>query len=186
MENNFLSLIRAIGRGDRIAFEKLYAHFSKKVLNTALHYTQDLSDAEEILQDVFLSIYKNADKFRGQAAVSTWIYRITVNTSLNFLKKKSRFRFFSLSKTKNEEIVADYPNFEGEANEELAFILRQINRLPESQKTAFILSYLEELPRQEVANIMEISLKAVESLLQRAKANLKIMLEKDNKFRRNK
>lgn len=183
MENERL-IMQAIGKGDKIAFEKLYFHFSKKVLNTALHYTQNIADAEEITQDVFMSIYNNATNFKGQSSVNTWIYRITVNKSLNFLKKKSGFRFFSLSEITKDEAEVAHLGFEIDQKDDLVLIFKEINRLPESQKTAFILSYLEELPRQEVADIMHISLKAVESLLQRAKGNLKIKLEKFFKNRR--
>lgn len=172
-------LITSIAKGDRKAFAQLYDLFADKVYNTAISYAQNEQDAEEITQDVFLKIHKNAAKFKGNAAPSTWIYRITVNTALTLLKKKKRFSFIALGIKK-----LDVPNFEHpgillENKEHAAFLFQAIDKLPDAQKTAFILSFVEELPRKQVANIMETSLKAVESLLQRAKKNLRKILEKN-------
>ena len=83
-------LIKQISQGDKIAFKELYALFSNKVYATALHYLQNIPDAEEVTQNVFLSIFNNASSFKGNSSVSTWIYRISVNASLNFLKSQKR------------------------------------------------------------------------------------------------
>jgi len=88
------NLIQLIAEGDKIAFRQFYALFEERVYNTAISYVQNEADAEEITQDVFLKIHQNALKFKGTSKVSTWIYRITVNTALNVVKKKNRFSFF--------------------------------------------------------------------------------------------
>lgn len=177
-------LIKQISQGDKIAFKELYTLFSNKVYATALHYLQNIPDAEEVTQDVFLSIFKNANNFKENSSVSTWVYRITVNASINFLKsrKKSSFIFF-------DDYTKEIPDFEHpgiiEENKENAKLMYEaIDTLTDAQKTAFILGFIEEKPRQEIADIMEISLKALESLLQRAKANLKIKLKSLNPNRR--
>ncbi len=162
-------IIRSIADGDKKTFQQLYELFSDKVYNTALSYVQSEPDAEEITQDVFTSIFRNAAKFKGDAAVSTWVYRITVNTSLNHLKRKNRFSFLSFGQSEIEKPDFEHPGILLEKKESAKALFKVIDTLPDSQKTAFILSFVEELPRQEVAYIMEISLKAVESLLQRAK-----------------
>ena len=177
-------ILLSIAGGDRKAFQQLYELFSEKVYNTSLSYVQNERDAEEITQDVFTSIFRNAAKFKGEASVSTWVYRITVNTSLNHIKKRKRFSFLKFG-----AIEPDRPNFEHpgvllENKENAKALFQVIDSLPESQKTAFILSFVEELPRQEVADIMEVSLKAVESLLQRAKASLRKKLENSYPNRR--
>ena len=166
------------------AFEELYTIFSEKVYNTALSYVQNESDAEEITQDVFVKIHKNASKFKGNSSVNTWIYRITINTSLNVIKKRKRFSFLSFGNNndENQKHTANFidfvhPNFILENKEEGILIFKAIKKLPENQKTAFILAFVEELPRQEIAQIMGNSLKAVESLLQRAKINLRKTLK---------
>ncbi len=167
----------AVAAGDRNAFRQLYGLYADKVYNTALSYAQNEADAEEITQDVFTSIFRYAANFKGDSAVGTWIYRITVNTSLNHLKRKKRFSFLKFG-----DIDAGRPDFEHpgvlmENKENAKILFKVIDALPENQKTAFILSYVEDLPRQEVADIMALSLKAVESLLQRAKANLRRRLD---------
>ncbi|MFK7809210.1 MAG: RNA polymerase sigma factor [Saprospiraceae bacterium] len=179
-------ILKAVAEGDRKAFQQLYTLFSEKVYNTALSYAQNIHNAEEITQDVFTSIFNNAGKFKGNSAVGTWIYRIAVNTSLNHLKKKKRFSFLAFGETEKETPDFEHPGILLENKEKAKMLFKVIETLPDSQKTAFILSFVEELPRQEVADIMEISLKAVESLLQRAKLNLRKKLEKQYPNRRKK
>jgi RNA polymerase sigma factor (sigma-70 family) len=166
-------IIGLIAQGDRNAFQQLYGQFAEKVYNTALSYVQDQQAAEEVTQDVFMTVFRNAMKFRGDAALGTWIYRITVNTSLNFIKKKRRFSFLQLGHEDKDQPDFEHPGIEMEKQEHAKMLFWAIDTLPAQQKTAFILSFVEELPRQEVADIMEISLKAAESLLQRAKKNLR-------------
>ena len=171
-------LIQSIANGDASAFRELYGLFSDKVYNTALSYVQNEQDAEEITQDVFTNIYRNAAKFKGESSLSTWIYRITVNTALNHIKRKKRFSFLTFGASKMDQPDFEHPGVVLENKEAAKALVKVIDTLPEKQKTAFILSFIEELPRQEVADIMELSLKAVESLLQRAKQQLRIKLEK--------
>ena len=150
----------------------------------AISYTQKEADAEEITQDVFVSVFKNIHKFRGDASLNTWIYRITINTSLNYLSKKKRFSFFQLGQKEEQKPDFEHPGILLENKEEAKLLFSVIDTLADKQKTAFILSFIEHLPRQEVADIMEMSLKAVESLLQRAKGNLRKKLEKHYPYRR--
>ncbi len=180
------NIIIAIASGDREAFRQLYALLSEKVYNTALSFVQVEADAEEVTQDVFTSVFRNAAKFKGDADTSTWIYRITVNTSLNHLKRKKRFSFLQLDATNRDQPDFEHPGVLLENKEKAKYLFKAIEQLAETQKTAFILSYIEGLPRQQVADIMEISLKAVESLLQRGKANLREKLRKMYPERRKK
>lgn len=168
-----LALIIATAEGDQRAFRQLYLLFADKVYNTALSYVQNEQDAEEITQDVFTNIYKNASKFKNEATVSTWIYRITVNASLNTIKKKKRFSFLKIGGIENTTPDFEHPGILLENKENAKALFKVLYTLPDNQKSAFILSYVEELPRQEVADILGVSLKAVESLLQRAKKNLR-------------
>ena len=171
------TILRSIANGDRDAFQQIYELFSAKVYNTVLSYTQNEQDAEEVTQDVFTNIFRNAAKFKGEARVSTWIYRIAINTSLNHIKRKKRFSFLKFGDTVFDKPDFDHPGILLEKKENARMLFKVIDTLPHNQKTAFILSFIEELPRQEVADVMEISLKAVESLLQRGKKNLRVRLE---------
>ena len=177
MDNNF-KLLQLIAEGDKLAFRQFYALFQERIYNTAISYVQNEADAAEITQDVFLKIHQNALKFKGDAAVSTWVYRITVNTALNVLKKKNRFSFFKLGKEEAAIPDFDHPGILLEKKEDAKLLFAEIKTLPTSQQNAFILSLIEGLPRQEVASIMDTTLKAVESLLQRAKKNLRAKLKK--------
>ena len=175
--NSHEDLLQAIAKGDQKAFQELYQLFHLKVYNTALGYLQNEDDTEEVTQDVFVKIHQNAANFKGQSQVSTWIYRISINTSLNFLKKKKRFAIFRFGMPDTNEPDFEHPGVLLENKEKSKILFKTIQSLPDNQKTAFILCYVEDLPQQEVADIMEISLKAVESLLQRAKKNLRKKLD---------
>ncbi|WP_343636716.1 RNA polymerase sigma factor [Fluviicola sp.] len=158
-----------------MTLELLYEKYAKQVYNLALQYVQNSNDAEEITQDVFLAAYKSLDKFRNEANHSTWLYRITINKSLDFLKakkRKKRFFWFTSELTENDSVEFNHPGVLIENKEETAFIFSCINELPDNQKTALILNKIEQLPLAEIAVIMELTPKAVESLVQRAKTNL--------------
>lgn len=178
-------IIRSIINGNEKAFASLYDFYSEKVYSTALSYTKNVEEAEEITQDVFVKVYQSAAKFKGDSTLNTWIYRITVNTSLNYIKKKNRFTLFKAMKINTTPIDFQHPGVLLENKENAAMLYKVMDCLPDTQKTAFVLSYIEHLPRQEVADIMKTSLKAVESLLQRGKKKMRIELEKSYPHRRN-
>jgi len=177
-----------------VAFRAFYERFKSRVFNVALSYVQGRPEAEELTQDVFVEIYESAEKFAGNAALSTWVYRITVNKCLDFLRYQKRKKRFSALRSlfwgETGELQHDPPDFNHpgvvlERQEAARLLFGAIRQLPEAQQTAFILSYVEELPQAEVAAVMGLSRKAVESLLQRAKANLRKRLEKTDPDRRN-
>ena len=170
--------------GQRIAFKDFYDSHNQKVYNIALNYMQNIQDAEEVTQDVFIKVYQNAEKFKGRSSITTWIYRITVNTSLNYLKSKKKNSAIQLNESHSNVQDFHHPGVKLEQKENSIALFKAINKLPESQKTAFILSYIEDLPRNDVAEIMENSLKATESLLQRAKKNLREILVELYPYRR--
>ncbi|WP_341903288.1 RNA polymerase sigma factor [Fluviicola taffensis] len=158
-----------------MTLELLYEKYAKQVYNLALQYVQNANDAEEIAQDVFLAAHKSLDKFRNESNHGTWLYRITINRSLDFLKakkRKKRFFWFTNELSENDSVEFNHPGVLIENQEETAFIFSCINELPDNQKTALILNKIEHLPIAEIAGIMETSAKAVESLIQRAKTNL--------------
>ena len=176
------SCLQAIGQGSEEALEQLYSHFGDRVFNTLLSYVKNKEDAEELLQDVFVTIYNTAVRFQFGSSVSTWIYRITVNKSLDFLrKKKSKKRsgiFTSLYVKDTGTIQYESPDFahpgvQLEHKENAQLLFRAIETLSENQKTAFILTQIEGLPQKEVAAVMEKSQKSVESLIKRARLHLK-------------
>lgn len=157
------------------------------IYNVALNYLQNVEDAEEVTQDVFVKVYQSMDTFKEESHIKTWIYRITINQSLDFIKKKnSKKRFFVFGrKSENESEYNNSSDFEHpgillENQEDAKVLFEAINTLPENQKTAFILTKVDVLSNPEVAEIMEMSISAIESLVFRAKNSLKEKLS--NKF----
>lgn len=158
----------------------LYQTYKILVYNVALNYLQNIEDAEEVTQDVFVKIHLSLADFKEESNLKTWIYRIAINQCLDFIKKKnSKKRFYVFGKkSENELEYNNSSNFEHPGilleNQENAKILFEvINTLPENQKTAFILAKVDDLSNTEVAEIMELSISAIESLVFRAKKNLK-------------
>ncbi len=154
------------------------------MFNLALQYTNNIEDAEEITQDVFVKVFQHSKDFKQEADIKTWIYRITINQSLDYIKSKQRKKrsFWSnIIGSKDSEInpsLSDFnhPGLEMENKEALKELMRKIYQLPEQQKTAIILLKIEDLSQREVAQIMNLSEGAIESLFQRAKSTLKKML----------
>ncbi|MEC4003484.1 RNA polymerase sigma factor [Flavobacterium sp. SUN052] len=168
-------------------FTAIFNQYKLLVYNVALNYSQNTEDAEEITQDVFVKVYQSMETFKSNSSIKTWIYRITINQSLDFIKQKnSKKRFFMFGKkSENEKEYQNFSNFEHpgillENIEDAKVLFATINTLPENQKTAFILSKVDGLSNQEVAEIMEMSISAIESLIFRAKSSLKEKLS--NKF----
>lgn len=174
-------LISGIMSNDRQAVQFLVHKYHKQVVKTAFHFVHNMDDAEDLAQDVCIEILESAGAFRGNSALSTWIYRIAVNKSLNFVRKNKgrqlvRFAgnlFFGDSEAGSKTVAEPAAYDRSFADSERRIMVEKaINSLPSNQKTAFILHKYEDLPYREIAEIMKTSLPAVESLLQRAKQNL--------------
>lgn len=169
------------------SFNDLVKEHQSRVFNTVISFLQDHHDAEDVTQEVFIEVYRSLEKFKGESSISTWIYRISVNKSLDFLRKKKRLKRFGFISTMMGDPIPeenakepghfDHPGILLENKEKARYLFAAIESLPENQKTAFILFNIEGLPQKEIAIVMDTSPKAVESLIQRAKAALKIKLE---------
>ena len=168
-------------------FKNLYNEYNVLVYNVALNYLQNTEDAEEITQDVFVQVHESLDQFNEKSSLKTWIYRITINKSLNFIKHKaSKKHFFIFGRKSNNELeISNLSNFEHpgvllENKEKSVILFGVINELTENQKTAFMLSKIDGLSNPEISDIMQLSISSVESLIFRAKTSLKEKLS--NKF----
>jgi RNA polymerase sigma-70 factor (ECF subfamily) len=167
----------------REAFKKIYDEHHRLVYHIAFHYLQNVEEAEEITQDVFVQIYQSAAKFEGKSSLKTWIYRISINKSLDFIKfKNSKKRWFIFGhKSQNElELAAvashEQPDTDLLHQEKTAILYAVINELPANQKTAFILSKIDGLTHPEISEIMQLTRSSIEALLFRAKKTLQIKL----------
>jgi RNA polymerase sigma-70 factor (ECF subfamily) len=175
-------LIRSVLDGNQRNFRLIVEKYSPRVFRTVLGFVHQREEAEEITQDCFLKAYNSLSSFSGKSAFSTWLYRITVNTALNAARKKKReqlmgdlsafFQFSSPEKNAGQKI---------EAAEGDRMVQQALDKLPQKQRVAFILSKFEEFSQKEIAEIMGTSEGAVEQLIFRARLHLKKELEKRRK-----
>jgi RNA polymerase sigma factor (sigma-70 family) len=164
-------------------FHEIVESWQDMVYNTALGIVQNSEDAQDITQDVFLKVFEKLSDFRSESMLSTWIYRITVRKALDQEKKKLRQRHggflkrvFSIAPGE-EPVVFDHPGVQLDRKEKASILFRSLKKIPEKQRVAFTLQKLEGMTAAQVADIMEMSVQAVESLLARAKANLQEILK---------
>lgn len=183
--NNHPQLARQIAAGDEQALQQLFLQLKDLVYNTALGYVRNREDAEEILQDVFVEVFQSIKTFKGDSSVKTWVVRIAINKSLDYLRyrnRKKRFAFItSIFNKETAEVKITVPEFNHpgvllENKEKSKYLFEAIDRLPEKQRHTFLLLKVEQLSQREAAEILQISEKALESLLQRAKENLRKLL----------
>jgi RNA polymerase sigma-70 factor (ECF subfamily) len=164
-------LAAGIAAGDADAFERFVKKYERPVLSTIYRYVGDRVAAEDVAQEVFLKVWRRAKSFKGRSSFSTWLYRVVVNQCLNFRRKRARAKNVPL----DEAVVADGPALDeglDEANKAAA-VRAAVDELPPRQRMALILSKFEGCSYREVAEIMRTSTSSVESLLFRAKHNLK-------------
>lgn len=179
-----LELIERLKKGDDSAFKVIVSTWQNMVYNTSLGIVQNAEDAEDVAQEVFVQVYESIEQFKGDSKFSTWLYRIAITKSLDHLRKKKRKKRFAFLQSifgNNDEEVRHQPDFHHpgislENKEKAAILFGAIDKLPDNQKTAFTLHKLEGLSYQEVSEIMENTVSSVESLMHRAKANLRKIL----------
>ncbi|WP_405296440.1 RNA polymerase sigma factor [Algibacter sp. Ld11] len=182
-EQDFINDLRA---GKQFAYGKLLDLFQQKVFATCISFVPNKEDAEDIAQDVFVEVFNSINKFKGNSKLSTWIYRITTNKCLEFIRKKNtKKRFAFLQSIMGNEIPMDKTKYFTEMNhpgvllenkQKSETLFKAINQLPDAQRVVFTLSKIDGLSNQEVCDITEKSLSSVESLMFRAKKNLQDVL----------
>jgi RNA polymerase sigma-70 factor (ECF subfamily) len=176
-------LIDLIEKNKISGFKKLVDKYQRLVVNTCYGFVHNRQDAEDIAQDVFIEVYRSIERFRKQSKLSTWLYRIAVNKSLNYIrdnKKNTWFQSLDILFNDNtntkvlepEDSKNNMPDKITENKETGSYIFEAINALPENQQIAFTLSKYEDLSYKEIADVMKLSLSSVESLIFRAKKNL--------------
>lgn len=176
-------LIDELKKGSQQAFHSLVEQYSKAVIRTCYSFVQNAEDAEDITQDVFIEVYRSIRSFRADADLKTWLYRIAINKSLDYLRKQKRKKRLAdlrgliwLKKVRNSTETS--PHQQLEKAEQKAILQHHIALLPENQRIAIVLSQYDKLSNKQIAEIMDTSVSAVESLLHRARANLHKHLKK--------
>jgi RNA polymerase sigma factor (sigma-70 family) len=183
------NLIEGLKRGDMAAFKYLADTHQRKVFKTCSRFLLNKEDAEDVAQEVFIEVFNNINQFRSEARFSSWIYRIAVTKSLDELRKRNRKkRISSIGRHLGLEDIANWitektrPDTDLEAKEKWQNLLDILNTLSESQRIAFTLSKIEEFSHSEIADIMQISAASVDSLIYRARQNLRKALVDWHKY----
>lgn len=179
-------LIEMFLSGCTQSFEELLSRYETKAYNLALRLTKNTEDAEEVLQDVFVTLYRKLPGFEGKSAFSSWLYRITVNASFMKLRKRKHQNGVSL-----DEVYPHLPTgYRSETefgantdsrifNSQLRTALEKaIARLPEEYKAVFILRDIDGLSNKEVGEILTLSIPAVKSRLHRSRMMLRRRLRR--------
>lgn len=174
-------LIRGMREKNQASLVLFIERYQDKVLRMAYVYSHSWHDAEEIAQEVFVKIYERVNQFRGDAKISTWLYRIAANESVDFLRrKKSRGLTVPLaSKVDNEEGEVDIASRESNARElsiageTSSAIDRAVEKLPDKQRHIFTLFYLQGLKIDEIAAVLEVSVGNIKAQLWQAREKMK-------------
>ena len=169
--------------GNQLSFQLLVERYQERIFGLARHYTKSAVEVEDIVQDTFLKAYRRLETFQRQSSFSTWLYRIAVNTALDFLKRVGRS---PVQAVEDPELTA--APVRGQAGsgvtiagpdaalrrEEVARITAEVlAELPEIFRTALVLRELEGMAYQQMADVLGISIGTVESSLFRARARFK-------------
>jgi RNA polymerase sigma-70 factor (ECF subfamily) len=157
-DSNDLELVELFQKGNETSFNELVKRYQEKIYWIARRFVNDHDQADDIVQEVFVKVYRALKNFRGESSVYTWLYRITINVALNALRKQ-RIRdfvrideFFETAEDENEQPDAIF-----EKDEQQKLIEEAIARLPEKQKAVFILRYHEELSYEEISLVLKTS-----------------------------
>lgn len=178
--NGETQLIEQAGAGSLMAFEELISSYEKKIYNYCLRMTNNREDAEDLTQEVFVRVYKNLKKFKGNSQLSTWIYRIAHNICIDRYRK-AKVVTISLSQPKGPEderemdLPADDPSPEQEAlrREQQKYLLEAISRLKPKYRTAIVLRDIQQHSYEEIAEILNLPLGTVKSHINRGRAALR-------------
>lgn len=181
-------LIRGLRAGEESAFRQFFQDYGDKIYRLSMRYTRRPEDAEELVQEVLLTVFRKIHQFQGRSSLSTWVYAVTSNTALTFLrKKKNRPATYLEDTSLNEGNLSQvFRNGHQEWPEEIRdpVIRREINevieaaveKLPDDYKRIYILKEFEKLPLKDIAAIFSLTVGAVKTRLHRARLLLRAEL----------
>lgn len=177
-----LQLIKDFCKGSIEAFEELIGRYETKAFNLSMRFVKNQEDAEEVLQDVFTTLYHKLEGFEGKSAFSSWLYRIVVNASFMKLRKRRQTPTLSIedipqinqqNTLEKENLVTDRADIRTLGREIRETIEHAIHRLPDEYRSVFILRDVDGLTNQEVGEILDLSIPAVKSRLHRSRLMLR-------------
>lgn len=185
-------IIKLILQGEKEKFRLLVEEYQQMVFQTCMGFVHNKDDADDLTQEVFIQAYQSLSRFKGDAAFSTWLYRIAINASLNKTRKSPlKMVFHKFENLRDDKIEKDHPAVlipdeeDPEKilikHEDIKWVRKALDSLPENQRKAIVLSKYDDLSQKEIAEIMNTTEGAVEALLVRAKKNLRDKLSVSKK-----
>ena len=184
------NLIRELKSNSESAFKLLVENYKDQIFNTIIPIIQNVDDADDLTQEVFIQIYKSIKKFKEKSSLSTWIYKISISKAYEYIRYNKRIKRFSIliSMFRNDNTIREIPDFihpgvELEQKENSIILFNAINKLNHQQKTAYILKNVQGLSYKKISDVMNKSISSIESLIYRAKQNLKTIIKKKYKTR---
>ncbi|HOD11677.1 MAG TPA: RNA polymerase sigma factor [Candidatus Omnitrophota bacterium] len=180
MESRDEDLILAYQDGDKEALEVIFHRYKKPIFNYALRILSDRAEAEDIVSDIFITLFVKKDSYKPQAKFSTWLYTVARHMCFTRLRQKRRFFAFWVKDKKEDEYhQMDIPDIslnpeKVTAEEELSSAVQKaLNKLPALQKEVIVLREYQNLSYQEISLVLDCSLEKVKILIFRARENLK-------------
>ena len=178
-------LVAQLQLGSEVAFRTLVARYQDRIYRTVLSLLRSPEEAEDVAQEVFVEVYQTIGRFRGDAALSTWLYRLATSRALKNRQKaraKKRFAYFTSLLGFDNAVLHEVPDHAHplallEGQQQLRLLLDRVARLPNQQQVAFTLRHEQELSYEEIADILNTTVPAVESLLFRARQTLRKYLQ---------
>ena len=178
------TLVQETLEGNQLSFQLLVERYQDRIFGLVRHYTRNAVELEDIVQDTFIKAFHRLETFQHQSSFSTWLYRIAVNTSLDFLKRRGRN---PVQAVEDPEITAGEAHGRGAPGsprvpapdaglhrEDVARVTHEaLDELPEIFRTVLVLREFEEMAYQDIADLLGISIGTVESRLFRARARFK-------------
>lgn len=183
------ALIERCKQGEAAAFDELISAHQDRVLNTAFRLMGNYDEALDLTQEVFLNCFRKIGSFKGDSALSTWLYRIAVNTAKNRWKYQQSRGFHKTASLdapmdhEDEERIKQYPDGQptprkvATDREAMAFLEEHLATLNEEHREVLVLRYVEELSYEEVAEILRLSLGTVKSRIHRARHELRELMK---------
>ncbi len=172
-----------VAGGDALAFNELLARHSRAVLNICYRIVHDQAEAEDLCQEVFATLWQQAPSWRAEAKLQTWLYRVASNRAINHHQRVQQRH--QVDTVRAEEMAeerdthsADIAGFPEDGGDMLAII----KILPENQRMALYFRYYLDMSSREIADILGVSLKSVESLLARGRSRLKQQISAEALF----
>ncbi|KYG76116.1 MULTISPECIES: RNA polymerase sigma factor [Roseivirga] len=167
-------------QGDRTAHYEIYKLYSKAMYNTCLRITGNEMDAEDVLQESFVSAFKNLSSFKGSASFGSWLKRIVVNNAINAVKKR-RMNFESVDGKEDESAIAE-PVEEANLSYDVGLVKEGISKLPEGYRLVLTLYLIEGYDHKEIGQILDITESTSKSQFNRSKKKLREILKEELKY----